>query len=513
MVWRLLFILWLATVPALAKPSYASLKQAGDKALAAKDYKAAIAGFERLAREYPDSSEAHNLLGFACFQSDRTERALYEFREALRYNRNNGEAQHNLILAAGKRATERTAKLEFTEALHMLDEIISNYYWHPQLGAIYYYRGKVLFFRGDEKGGMQAWREAARRTPGSAVGRFLEAFDEQKRGQSQAAGVAYQEALKKVPDEPIFRNYYGLLLEELDKDELALAQYRKALSGGSSPYVDLYLNESRVLRRLGNLDLAVEALVAARNARPDYASIHASLWAAYRALGRSQEAEEELALALSKDPRALIGTFGQPGDNAFCNGEALGPVPAAAFVKAGKVRVEVGLARLETELDADEVTIIENVGGQLTASRQARVGQADGRQPAPGFVLKDRNNKIFRLSTLLYDQPILLMFWSASDSQASSELDEFSGMLTRLGEVSGVAIHVEPEQARAAYRLLLSKPKNFRQLWGEPKIQTLYGIEDQPLPVLVLIDKDGYVAGQTTGPEAILEMEAMFQSR
>ncbi|MCA9796120.1 MAG: tetratricopeptide repeat protein, partial [Candidatus Eremiobacteraeota bacterium] len=352
-------ILWVATVPVLAKPSYASLKQAGDKALAAKDYKAAIAGFERLAREYPDSSEAHNLLGFACFQSDRTERALYEFREALRYNRNNGEAQHNLILAAGKRATERTEKLEFTEALHMLDEIISNYYWHPQLGAIYYYRGQVLFFRGDEEGGLKAWREAARRTPGSAVGRFLEALDAQKKGQSQAAGVAFQDALKKVPNEPVFRNYYGLLLEELDKDELALAQYRKALSDGSTPYVDLYLNESRVLRRLDKLDLAAEALVAARNARPDYASIHAALWAVNRALGRHNEADEELALALSRDQRALVGVFGKAGENAFCNGEALGPVPTAAFAKAGKARIEVGLQRLNTELVADMVTVVE----------------------------------------------------------------------------------------------------------------------------------------------------------
>ncbi len=509
---RLTIALLLLTGLALAKPDYHILKTEGNQALKSQDYSLAIKKFERLVREYPDQADAHNLLGYACYLNDRTDRALYEFRQALQLERHNRAAQHNLLLAVGKRATERARQMEYTEALYLLDQIISDYAWHPQLAAVYYYRGQVLFFRGDPEGGLESWREAARRSPASATAKFLEAVRLHEKGRVQEAGFAFQAALEKVPKEPVFRNYYGLLLEDLDKHELALAQYRKAVEEKSPPYIDLYLNEARVLRRLGKLELALEALVRARDVRPDYASVHAALWAVLRALGQESAARQELALALARDPRPLVGFFGPAGRTAYLSGQPLGPVPAAAFASPASVVVGIGQERSEVELSVDQVTLVEADQAGLKLANEPRQENVDGRRPAPPFVLKDRTNKRWRLSNYLYDKPIVLMFWSVASESASTDLDSFSGALARSnGKVVGAALHVEPELARTALRLLLSKPKNFAQLWDDGSVRGDYGLADGPLPAFVLIDHDGYLRWSGSGLEALKEVEGLWE--
>lgn len=507
----LLLLVSLTTV-AWAAPSYSSLKRAGDQALAAKNYDEAILAFERLVRDYP-GSDSHNALGFALYQAGRTDRALYQFREALRYNRGDAEALHNFILAVGKKATESTRRLEYTEALNLLDEVISNYSWHPELAVVYYYRGQVLFFRGDDEGGMRSFEQAARRSPSSGTARFLEAVDAERAGRLQEAGTLYQQALGKVPAEPVFRNYYGRLLERLNKQPLALAQFEKALGDNPPPYVDLYLGQSRIYRRLGEYEKAAEALRKARDIRPDYASLHLLLWAVYRQQGFTDAAREELGLAVARDPRPAVAVFAAaPGAEGSLDGQPIGPAPTAAFAPAGNHRVSVKAegktVTQPLQLTDGNLALVNFDGTNLAVTTDARPEAVGGRKPAPDLVLKDRTNQRWRLAQFLHQSPVVIVFWSAAESDAAAQLDHLSALRTRLqGKVQTAAVHVDPDRSRDAHRLLLARPADFAQLWGDRQIAPTFGLDGSALPGVVLVDTDGYLGFVGSGPQALGQLE------
>ena len=488
---RICLILLMLTGLVWAKPSYRQLSNEGNKALKEKNYTLAIARFERLVREYPKDADAHNMLGFALFQQGRTTRALYEFRQALARRRYHSEAQHNFLLAVGKRSTELAREKKYAEALQLTDEIISSYSWHPQLAALYYYRGKVLFYRGDEKAALKSWKEASRRSPQSATTLFLEGYEAWQQGKNQKAGELLQQAMKKLPDDPIFRNYYGRLLEDLGKNKLALAQYKKILDGDHPPYLDLLVNASRIHRRQGDLEAATDALQQARQIRPDFASIHAYLAAVHAVRGEQAKFEEEIGLARARDSRPLLLFLDEPGKLAFVDGKEIGPAPTAAFVKPGKHRLEAGLARGEVIVAADQVAKV--LVAEKTLSLESLGVASSSKSPAPPFVLKDRTNKRWRLSDHLYKKPVLLLFWTIGDQNSATYLDRMIGFRDRQGDnLAAAAIHVHPKEARKALKLYLSKPRTIGHLWGDGSVMKEYGGTEAPFAVL--IDQEGFIA-------------------
>lgn len=493
MAWRIFLTVLLLTNFAWAALPYGQLRKEGEQALKAKDYPAAIERFERLVRDYGKNADAHNLLGFALYQSGNTVRALYEFRQALSLSRHHGEAQHNLLLAVGKRATELANNRQYSEALNLLDEIVSTYSWHPQLAAVYYYRGKVLFLRGDEDKALESWRKAVERNPRSATQKFLEAQELVKRGKLQEAGVAYQAALKRIPNEPIFRNYYGRLLEDLGKYKLSLAQYEKVLEEENPNYLSLWLNASRVHRRLQDLDSATKALVEARNLRPDYASIHAVLASVLAASGNQSDSDAELNLALTRDPRTLVLIQGDPvGTVAYIDGEDVGPTPTAHFVDAGSHRLEVGLARQQITAEGKEVIRASMQGEKLTIESSPRPEGLAGRKAAPSFVLKDRKNNIWRLSQHLYKKQIVLLFWKVADPEAPALMGRLVGLTSLFPEqLVGAAIHCDSDSARDALTVYLAKPSTIGHLWDDGNVLEEYG--GGQTPRAVVIDKEGFI--------------------
>lgn len=516
---RIVVLILLLTVPAAATPSYQALKRAGDRALAHKQYEKAIRTFEVLVRDYSGSAAAHNALGFACYQAGRIDRALYQFRQALRLDRSNAEAQHNFILAVGTKATDLTRHLQFNEALKLLDEVIADYSWHPELAIVYYYKGLVLFYRGDQAAALKAWRQAARRDPRSATAGFLKALAAERAGHPKAAGRMYQRAIQRVPHEPVFRNYYGRMLERLGKSQRALSQYLKAATVPQPPpYVDLYLGQAQVYRRLGDYDKAARALRKARDIRPDYASVHLLLWADYLQGGFADAARDELGLAVAADRRPGIAVFSNTaGATVDLDGRDLGATPTAAFTRPGKHQVTLRSAgkvfNRSVDLASGELLSLRFDGQTMSLSRQKRPTTVGGRKPAPNIVLKDRSNRRWRLARYLHHSPVVLLFWSASSPGAAQQLAQLSALGSQFqGKVETAAIHVDPRLQRKALRLLLASPANFAQLWGNRHLLGRFGLDSSALPGVVLVGTGGYIDFARSGPEALHQVAKSLSS-
>ncbi|HIB67191.1 MAG TPA: tetratricopeptide repeat protein, partial [Phycisphaerales bacterium] len=99
-----LILLCIGPVLGQKRPAFQPLLQRAEEALAEKDLDKAVILYEKLANFYPESSLAHNRLGYAHYLKGNDPRAIYSFRKALSLSRTNDEALHNLLLASGRQA-------------------------------------------------------------------------------------------------------------------------------------------------------------------------------------------------------------------------------------------------------------------------------------------------------------------------------------------------------------------------------------------------------------------------
>jgi len=512
---RTLLLVGLTCSLALAGP-FEDRQKAGDAALQRKDYDTAIQQFERLVNEYPTSAEAHNALGYACFLNARYEKAIFQFKAALQYNPSHPSAQKNLILAAEKLAVERSAELEFQEALTLLKEVESRYGHHPLGPTLDYTRGQLEFYRSNEAGGLKAFKEVAARVPASGTAHFVKAFEFHKAGKLDEAGKFYELALKKLPNEAIFRNWYGLLLADTNKLDLAAAQFERALED-PPPYLDLRLNLARVYQKQGSLDKALVQLKSARQLRPDFASVHLWLAALYQATGDNDAAAREFGLAFNVDKRgAVVVTAPVTGTSVWIDGRYLGVTPIAGFIDEGNHVLKVqspGQKPSTRELSVPAGKVAFATAGSLIELRvvngESLIPPGDA-VPAPTFQLKDRYNRIWRSFLHFHRRPVVLMFWEADSPSAIPALEALGALAGRHPEeIEVAAIHSDPEKAKKAQSLLMSLPADFAQLWGqEGKLLNEYGFKPQDLPAVVIVDLDGYIVYRAQGVEGVQAAEA-----
>lgn len=505
-----LVLIALTMAAALAQPDWSTEKKKGDEALKRKDYVTAIRIFELLTRSYPEKIDGFNALGYAYYMAGQNERAVYTFKQALQLAPNNASAQHNLILAVTEQANQECRELQFTEAISLLRSILSAYPNHPEIANVYFLLGKVRFFRGDEGAGVADWREVARRVPTSGTARFLAGWDQAAKGDWAAAGKSYQEALKKLPREPVFRNYYALALARAGKLDQAVAQLNTAVKdAGDIPYVDLRMNLARLLLEQGQVDPAGQQLREALVQRPDYGIL--SLWlAAVRTAAGESGVDKDLALAVARDDRPGLWVFSEPaGARAFLDGRYLGPTPVAAFASAGKHKVTLKAGgkteqTLPVELAPGTLTRVQGAVGSLAASAEPFSELTGGLTAAPDFILKDRYNHRYRVIQHLHKTPIVLLFWKANTG-SDKLLDDLAGLCGRY-EIQGAAIHGDPSQAKVAHSALLSRPSNFAQLFDDGRVTSSYGVSGNE-PVVVLINVDGFMVERTSGADAIWSLE------
>ncbi|MBX3168951.1 MAG: tetratricopeptide repeat protein [Candidatus Eremiobacteraeota bacterium] len=499
-----LFFSCLATV--WADPSYEEVRQKGDQALKKKDYATAVREFERLVYLYGEKPEAYVALGYACYLDQRYERAILEFKKALNFNPRHAEALNNLMLAVGKRAVQQTQELEFSEAINLLAATERQYPSHPQSVVLHYAQGQLEFFRGNERAGLKDWEQVAQRVPTSGTAKFIEAYKLYAGGRPKQALPAMQAAQAKLPKEPVVRNYLALVLSELGRNKEALAQLQKARQG-NPPYIDLFLNQATVLLKTGDLENAQAALVKARDLRPDYASVHLWLAALRRQAGDQEGSKKEVGLALADAAQPAILVSGEVGKSVWVDNDYLGVTPVGAFVKAGKHKLKVtakgqpaGLSEFTLAADQVAYATTSPIGVETEAASAAVPDQ----RAARSFALRDQSNKYWRSFQHFHTRPVVLLFWKVGAPDNDKVLNALSDLGNRYGTKIGCAvIHVDTENKNQAIGQMMSLPATYARLFDEGSVTKRYGLTNDLLPSVIVVDLDGYIASQAQGVEGV----------
>jgi len=503
---------------AFADPSFEEVRKLGDQALARKDYATAIREFERLVYLYGDRPDAYNALGYACYLDNRYEKAIIQFKQALYFNPGHQAALNNLMLAVGKRASEQTKELEFSEAINLLAGTEKQYPYHPQALVLHYSRGQLEFFRGNEAAGLKAWEEVAQRAPSSGTARFIEAYRLYAQGKPKQALPAMQSALAKLAKEPVVRNYLALILSAVGKNKEALAQLQKAQQG-SPPYVDLYLNQAGILLKTGDLTGATEAVLKARDLRPDYASAHVWLAALRRHSGDGEASKKEVGLALAESSRPALLITGEVGKSVWVDNDYVGISPVGTFVKPGRHRLKVisGVkgqppAVTQFTLAADQVGYA-NLGPNLQVETEAVTQATPSLKAARSFALRDQVGKFWRSFQHFHARPVVLLFWKVGDSSNGATLNALSELGSRYSDKVGCAvIHVDTENKNQAISQMMSLPATYARLFDDGSVTRHYGLTAEQLPCVVVVDLDGYVASQAQGVEGVAKAREVLDS-
>lgn len=494
----------LATV--WADPSYQEVRQKGDQALKKKDYATAVREFERLVYLFGEKPEAYVALGYACYLDQRYERAILEFKKALNFDAHHAEALNNLMLAVGKRATQQTQELEFSEAINLLAATEKTYPSHPQSVVLHYAQGQLEFFRGNEAAGLKDWEQVAQRVPTSGTAKFIEAYKLYAGGRPKQALPAMQAAQAKLPKEPVVRNYLALVLSELGRNKEALAQLQKAQQG-NPPYIDLFLNQAAILLKTGDLENAQAALVKARDLRPDYASVHLWLAALRRQAGDQEGSKKEIGLGLADVAQPAILVSGEVGKSVWVDNDYLGVTPVGAFVKPGKHKLKVmakgqpvGLS--EFSVTADQVAYATT--SPLGVETEAVSAAVPSQKAARSFALRDQSNKYWRSFQHFHSRPVVLLFWKVGGPDNDKVLNALSDLGNRYGTRIGCAvIHVDTENKNQAIGQMMSLPATYARLFDEGSVTKHYGLTNDLLPSVIVVDLDGYIASQAPGVEGV----------
>jgi tetratricopeptide (TPR) repeat protein len=496
--------------PTLAdRPAFEPLLQRAEKALAEKDLETAVILYEKLANFYPESSLAHNRLGYAHYLKGNDPRAIYSFRKALALSRSNDQALHNLLLASGRQADGLARENAFAESERELDDLISAYSWHPQHAVLLYYRGRMEFLRGKPDAGLEWWRRAAAQAPGSGVSKVVAA---QSRPLDDATIALYGEANKKVKSEPAFDYLLGMRHLEAKQYEPAYQSLIKGLEKSREadiPFPLLSLKAAQTAMATGRVPEAIQILEEAKKQRPDWSSVRSLLWPAYLMAGNPTAADQALQESFELDARpklAVIGAPDQPVRLTTRNGSLLLVPPTGLSIPTGTHKLFTSDGSEQQLAVSDNQAFVYRVSPtgltlESTATLASNTGNAG--QLAPPLVAKDRRGRFYRLAESLLKKPIVILFWRVSDSDANDQLSRLGAIASRFGDgVETVAVHVDPSIQKDAQRLYLSQPGTSAQLWGDPEIAKEFGVTE--FPALAVIDSNGRITLLRTGPASVL---------
>ncbi len=495
----------LALTPALAqRPSFSELQGRADRALAAGDLDKAVTLYEKLANFYPNSSEAHNKLGYAHYKKGNDPRAIYSFRRALSLNRGNDQALHNLVLASGRQADALSKEARFAEAARNLDDLIAHYSWHPQVSVLLYYRGRLEFLKGQPDDGLVWWKKAAAKAPTSGVAKVIAAGE---RPLDDKTIALYNDASAQAKTEPAYDYLLGARLLEARRFAPASAAFERGLkkcTQAGMPFPLLSLKAAQA--RLGDNDTtgAIALLEQARLQRPDWASLRTLLWACYLQSGDAVKADQTLqdAFDLDGQPKlALLGRSANPVKLTTVTGTtSLLPVGAAS-PPVGRATLSLDSQNVTFDVAAGDAVVYQVGAAGVSLVSQAKLSKASQQEGAlaPPLVAKDRRGHLFRLTDALLKRPIVLVFWSAKGRNPLGMLNGLGALNARYGDrLETVAIHTDPASQKEAQRLYLGQPGTSAQLWGESTTGKDFGVATSP--AVVVIDRSGRVVLRELAP-------------
>jgi protein O-mannosyl-transferase len=226
------------------------------------DSEKAVAQYREALRLRPDYAQAHNNLGVWYEDRGELDGAIAHYQEAIRLTRNYAVAQNNLGSALGKMPGRLNEAVEhFREALRE----------QPDFAEAHSNLGNALMRMPDRLNEAIAQHEEALRiTPDSAeahanLGNALSAMPDRL----DAAIAQYEASLRLNPGNPEVHNNLGLVLNAQGRSAEAIAHYKEAFRLMPS-YAEIRLNIAIALLNVpGGRNEALEQIEAYLRVRPE----------------------------------------------------------------------------------------------------------------------------------------------------------------------------------------------------------------------------------------------------
>jgi protein O-mannosyl-transferase len=230
---------------------------------------------------------AHQFLGTALFDANRTDDAMGHFRRALEINPSRASAHNNVGNALAHRGDAEGAMKYYLQAIKL----------DPDSAVAHFNLARLLALKGLESEAIGHYRQALEIKPDHAdahndLGLLLE-----MKGDMAAAQSEFQQALRLEPNhDKAFFNLGELLAKQGDLAKATSYYQQAARINPNEAAIQVRL--ALVLARQGQLESATTHLLSAVKLKPDYAEAHVLLARSLVAQGKKDEAERYYREAL-----------------------------------------------------------------------------------------------------------------------------------------------------------------------------------------------------------------------
>jgi tetratricopeptide (TPR) repeat protein len=255
------------------------------------DVAGAIRLYEKIVRSAPKNAGALNLLGLACFQAGKLERAAEALEKALAFKPDLPDAHYNLatVLQALGRHEEAVTYYGHALATRGGDADAQNN------------MGTALKALGRVEEAIAHFRQAVALRRGWGVAHFNLANALHENDQNEEAIGQYEQAIRLIPNPSDVHVNLGIALQALGRQADAVDQFKLALARKPDDAV-VHYNLGNALRELEKLDGAVEHYSRALRSKPDYVEAYVNLGTTLFLLGRTDEAKHCFEQALAIEP-------------------------------------------------------------------------------------------------------------------------------------------------------------------------------------------------------------------
>lgn len=252
------------------------------------NYPGAVRAYERGLEVAPDNVELLNALGFSLFQQGKSEEAVVALERAIEADPKHAKAHNNLALASIDLGEFELAEAHYRESLAL----------EPQ-PAIYNDLGYVLESQGLHDDAADLYRKALALDPESASANYNLGAALARLGEFEEAEQYLRTALATQPDTRTLTGL-GIVVWQRDRPDEAIGYLERAIAadaGNAAAYDRL----GTIQVQQGRLEDAAATYRRLVRNRPS-AAAHRELAAVLARLGRTDEANRELARAEALSP-------------------------------------------------------------------------------------------------------------------------------------------------------------------------------------------------------------------
>jgi tetratricopeptide (TPR) repeat protein len=222
---------------------------------------------EESIRRDPGLAEAHLNLGVVHVHQDRNDRAIEQYRLAIRLEPDCFVAWHNLGRALGRASMWKESQEAFARACEL----------DPSEVECHWQLGRALRILGKHSEAHRAFERALVLDPNDADARFHYSVLLRVDGRMDESLAELEKATQLRDDYAIAWNNLGVGRNQRGEHEAAVVAFRKALAHGYDPAGQAWLNLGSSLYFLRRWDEAREALKEGLTAAPDLARGHGIL--------------------------------------------------------------------------------------------------------------------------------------------------------------------------------------------------------------------------------------------